>query len=204
MVQPGEGSDAVLRASTARHLPVARAAVLALIGLGGSVVRADLADSLCDATQSTADTCVILGSPVLGASAQLTFTKPNVRVRGGLHAIFVGNCSGAPGTACVADPECAPGVCVRQAALGLVAAGRFTLDAGAQLDAIGRAAPGDTIGPPGGTISVGAQDVDLAGTISVASIGRANVDAGKAGEIVVNATGAVTLASTAKLDASTS
>src|SRR4029077_1169250 len=83
-------------------------------------------------------------------------------------------------------------------------AGRFTLDAGAQVDAVGRAAPGDVTGPPGGMISVTAQDVDLAGTISVAAIGRPGVPAGRAGEIVVNATGAVTLASTAQVDASTS
>ena len=204
MVQPGDGSHATPRAPRS----VTRTAVLALVGLGGSLIstaaRADLADSLCDSTQSTADTCVIVGSPVLGADAQLTFTKPNVRVRGALHAIFVGSCSATPATACVADAGCSPGTCVRQAALALLVAGRFTLDAGALVDAVGRAAPGDVTGPPGGMISVTAQDVDLAGTISVAAIGRPGVPAGRAGEIVVNATGAVTLASTVQVDASTS
>src|SRR5262249_35847509 len=157
-----------------------------------------------DPTQSTADTCMIVGSPVLGPGAQLSFTKPNVRVRGALHAIFVGSCSASPGTACVADAGCATGTCARQAALALVVAGRFTLDAGARVAAVGGGGPGDMTGPPGGPISVTAQNVDLAGTISVQSIGRPGVTAGRAGQIVVNASGAVTLASTAALDASTS
>jgi len=201
-------------ASAAGHHLMARMRtplrVLALLGLSGSLAatncEAQLADALCDPTQSSGDTCVIVGSPAVPANAQLTFTAPNVRVQGSLHALLVGRCSLAPGTTCAADPDCAPGSCVRTATLALVVAGHFSLDAGARVDAIGRAAPGDAVGPAGGTITVTARDVDVAGTISVETIGRSSpaVPAGRAGEIVVNATGAVTLASTAQLDASTS
>src|SRR5438552_5103259 len=206
MVEPSDGSQAMPGASAAGHHLMARMRtplrVLALLGLSGSLAvtncEAQLADALCDPTQWSGDTCVIVGSPAVPANAQLTFTAPNVRVRGSLHAPFVGHCSLAPGTACAADPDCAPGTCVRTATLALVVAGHFSLDAGAQVDAIGRAAPGDAVGPAGGTITVTARDVDLAGTISVETIGRSSpaVPAGRAGEIVVNATGAVTLAST--------
>src|SRR5439155_25141602 len=100
-------------------------------------------------------------------NAQLTFTAPSVRVRGSLHALFVGRCSLAPGTTCATDPDCAPGSCVRTATLALAVAGHFSLDAGAQVDAIGRAAPGDAVGPPGGTITVTVRDADVASTVIV-------------------------------------
>ena len=72
-------------ASAAGHHLMARMRtplrVLALLGLSGSLAatncEAQLADALCDPTQWSGDTCVIVGSPALPANAQLTFTAPS-------------------------------------------------------------------------------------------------------------------------------
>src|SRR4029077_16299305 len=57
------------------------------------------------------------------------------------------------------------------ALLTLPVAGLLTLDASAKITAPGRAVAGDTIGPDGGTITLAAHDVSLAGAGGVSGEG---------------------------------
>ena len=66
--------------------------LLALLALAGRVA-AQTGDSLCDARQSTVDTCVIAADATLPDGGVLTFTKPNLRVRSNLT---FGHCAPDP------------------------------------------------------------------------------------------------------------
>src|SRR5439155_16570167 len=177
--------------------------LLALLALAGRAA-AQTGDSLCE---STADTCVIAADQTLPDGSMLTFTAPNVRVRSTLTVGFTARCAPDPATACASDADCAPPArCLRTAQLTIEVAGLLTLDASAKIIARGLAAAGDTIGPDGGTITLSAHDVNLAGSIRVPAEaqGTLGVPAGHAGRIAIDADGTVMLAPTAFLDASTS
>ncbi len=161
-------------------------------------------DRLCDATQSTADTCVITGAFPFPDMTVLTFTKPSVDLRGSLTITTSGVCSLAPATACASDADCvAPARCARPKHVMFNVAGTFTIEAHAAVVARGEAAATDTIGPDGGTITIAAHDVTVAGTLDVSAVGVTGIPAGRGGQIVVHAAGSVTLAATARLDGST-
>src|SRR5438552_3680117 len=174
--------------------------LLALLALA-SRADAQTGDSLCDARQSTADTCVIAADQTLPDGGVLTFTKPNVRVRSNLT---FGHCAPDPTTACASDADCAPPARCLRTAETIQVAGQLSVDAGGKITARGKAAAGDTIGPDGGAITLSAHDVSLAGTVGVSADGTTGVPAGHAGRIGIDADGTVTLAASAFLDASTS
>ncbi|TMA55623.1 MAG: hypothetical protein E6J75_11525, partial [Deltaproteobacteria bacterium] len=128
-------------------------------------------------------------------------------MRSTLTVGFTARCAPDPATACASDADCAPPArCLRTAQLTIEVAGLLTLDASAKIIARGLAAAGDTIGPDGGTITLSAHDVNLAGSIRVPAEaqGTLGVPAGHAGRIAIDADGTVMLAPTAFLDASTS
>src|SRR5207253_797085 len=151
--------------------------LLALLALAGRAA-AQTGDSLCDARQSTADTCVIAADQTLPDGSVLTFTKPNVRVRSNLT---FGRCAPDPATACASDADCAPPARCLRTAETIQVAGLLSLDAGAKITARGKAAAGDAIGPDGGAITLSARDVSIAGTVGVSAEGTTGVPAGHAG-----------------------
>src|SRR5256885_9413240 len=150
--------------------------LLALLALAGRAA-AQTGDSLCDARQSTADTCVIAADQTLPDGSVLTFTKPNVRVRSNLT---FGRCAPDPATACASDADCAPPARCLRTAETIQVAGLLSGDAGGKTRAGGRAAAGDTIGPDGGAITLSAHDVSLADMVGVSADGAPGVPAGHA------------------------
>ena len=194
---------ATSRGARARRA-LATAGLLVLVAPAGRAA-AQTGDFLCDSRQSTPDTCVIARNFPIPDGSVLTFTAPNVRVRRTLTTVFTARCAAGPPAPCASDAQCAaPARCLRTARLTMQVARRLTLDSSEKITARGRAVPGDTIGPDGGAITLSALDVSLGGTVGVSAEGTTGVPAGHAGAIVIDADGTVTLASTARLDASTS
>src|SRR5215470_4225656 len=151
---------------------------------------ADTGDFLCDATQSTADTCVIVGTSTVPDQSVLRFEKPNVRVRGRVLVQFTGRCELDSTIACASDADCAAaGSCERTAEMTLVVGGLLTVELHGEISARGQAVAGDTIGPDGGNITLDTHDLSLAGVVSVTALGFNGIPAGHAGGIVVNADG---------------
>ena len=168
-------------------------------------VSAQSGDPLCDAQQSTADTCVIAADSTIPDGSVLTFTAPNVRVRSTLTVAFTARCSPDPATPCASDADCtAPARCLRTKQLSIQVPGLLTLDPGAKIFARGLAVTGDLVGPDGGAVTLEAHDVSLAGMVSVSAGGPSSIPAGRAGTIAIDADGTVTLAPSAWLDAATS
>src|SRR3989442_10124825 len=113
--------------------------LLTLLALAGRA-EAQTGDSLCDAPQSTVDTCVIAADQTLPDGSVLTFTKPNLRVRSNLTTAFTARCAPGSATACASDADCTPPArCVRTAQLTIQVAGLLTLDGGAKVTARGKA-----------------------------------------------------------------
>ncbi len=178
---------------------------LFLVALGAHAA-AQTGDFLCDAAQSTVDTCVIASDATVPDGSALTFTAPNVHLRSKLTVAATARCSPDPPTPCVSDFDCtAPARCLRTKQLSLEAAGLLTIDPTGKIIANGVAVNGtmpDVIGPDGGSVTLVAHDMTLGGTVDVTTGGTTSIPAGHAGTIVIDADGSVT--STGSLDASTS
>src|SRR5690349_20970792 len=102
----------------------ALALLLSLCGAGGAAAQSG--DQYCDPHQSTADTCVIVGTFTVPDASVLTFTLPNVDLRGTFTVQFAGACTLEPNGPCASDADCAAsGPCQRT--------GRITLQAAAAL-----------------------------------------------------------------------
>src|SRR5439155_15414377 len=158
----------------------ARAAVIGmLVGLAsGGVAIAQTGDALCDARQSTAETCIIVDAFTVPDETALTFTAANVALRGSIAVTSGGTCSLAPGGSCTADADCtAPARCDRPLRVTLQVAGTLTVDG--RIVAHGQAVSGDRVGPAGGTITIEAADVMVAGTIDASAAGTTGVPAGR-------------------------
>src|SRR6185436_16949961 len=109
---------------------------------------AETGDFLCDAVQSTADTCVIVGTWLVPADPVLRFAKPNARVRHFLPAAVTGTCADALAEPCTSDAGCtAPARCTRTGGVAMEVAGTLSLDSDAEITARGEAVSGDTLGP---------------------------------------------------------
>jgi len=184
---------------------VPRAAVLGiLLALGAAPARAQSSgDALCG-TKSTPDACVISGNFTVTDGSTLTFSRPNVVVRGTLTVAFAGVCSLEPATSCVSDAKCtAPARCLRTGRITIQAAGTLGVDTTGQILARSQGIVGDVVGPDGGSITLVAHDVSVAGTLGVSAEAPAGVTAGRGGTIVLQAEGAATVAPSGRLDAST-
>src|SRR5262249_60106651 len=88
------------------------------------------------------------------------------------------------------------------ARLGLQVTQALTVENHGVLGAIGLASTQDVIGPGGGTITIAARDVAIAGRIDVSALSATGIPAGPGGHIELDADGSVVLAPTAALDAS--
>src|SRR5206468_448726 len=130
----------------------------------------------------------------------LTFSAPNVELRGTLTVQFAGVCALEPGGPCVSDADCgASGPCQRTGRITLQAAAALAIDTRARILARGEPLAGDALGPDGGTISLAARDVTIAGLLAASAEATTSVPAGRGGRIAVTADGSVTLASSATL-----
>src|SRR6059036_457607 len=86
----------------------ARAAAIGiLVGLlWGGIATAQTGDGLCDARQSTAETCVVLGTFTVPDDSVLSFTAPNVVIHGSITVSSSGTCSLVPAGPCASDADC--------------------------------------------------------------------------------------------------
>jgi cysteine-rich repeat protein len=187
--------------------PSPRAALalpLVILSLFASFASAvESGDFMCDARESTADTCVITALFVVADGTVLRFTRDHVRVRGSISTELAGRCEAAPETACSSDAGCTPSRCLRTGALVLEVRGTLDIAGSGQLLARGQAVAGDERGPNGGSITLGAHMLALTGTINTSAASIAGVPAGNGGHIVLAVTDAVTIETSARLDAST-
>src|SRR5262249_8102410 len=172
-----------------RPMIVPRAALLGiLLALGAAPARAQSSgDTLCG-SKSTPDTCIISGNFTVMDGSILTFSRPNVVVRGTLTVAFAGVCSLEPASACVSDAKCtAPGRCLRTGRVSIQAAGTLGVDTTGQILARSQGIVGDVVGPDGGSITLVGHDVSVAGTLGASAEAPAGVTAGRGGGIVLQA-----------------
>src|SRR6185295_3481876 len=187
-------------------MPHRRASGLSFLILliASSAAAVESGDFMCDARDSTLDTCAIAGNFVVPDGTVLRFTRNNVRLRGTITTAFAGQCTTDPPAACASDTDCgATARCRRTAVLRIEVRAVFEIAARAAIVARGQAVAGDASGPNGGSITVVARSLSMAGTIDVSTGGIAGVSAGDGGRIVVTVAESVTLAAVALLDAST-
>src|ERR1043166_7649412 len=143
--------------------------VLYLVEVGAAA--AQTGDAYCGA-QSTADTCVIVGTFTIPDDSLLTFSLPNVDVRGTLAVQFAGVCALEPGGPCTSDADCgASGPCQRTGRITLQAVAALTLGSRARILARGEPGTGDVLGPDGGTITLVARALTLARSLLASAEG---------------------------------
>jgi cysteine-rich repeat protein len=187
-----------------KHPHRAFALSLLVLLLASSAAAVESGDFMCDARDSTLDTCVIAGSFVIPDGTVLRFTRNNVRVRGSVVTGFTGRCTTDPPAACVSDIDCGmPARCLRTGVLRIEVRALLEIAARAQIVARGQAIDDDAAGPNGGSITVVARSLSMAGTFDASAAGIPGVRAGDGGRIVITVEESVTLAALARLDAST-
>jgi hypothetical protein len=177
-----------------------RPAVLAALALVARLALAETGDVLCG-PESTPDTCVIGNALLPPDGPVLRFARPDVIVRGRLLA--EPRCSSEPARPCSKDTDCAPASCLRTATIAFEVGGLLAVELPAEISARSTAVLGEEMGPDGGRIALSAGEVRIEGMLNVRADGLSGVPAGRAGSIAIDASGAVTLTSTARLDAST-
>jgi len=166
---------------------------------------AETGDFLCDAAQSTLLTCVIVGTKSVPDGSVLRFGRPSVRIGGTITVAPAARCALSEQTSCASDQDCGPlAPCLRPRRIEIVADDVLTVDRQRGILARGDVVTGDSVGADGGSVTLVAAAVDIAGFVDVSAAGRSGVKAGAGGTLVINATRAVTVRTTARLDASTS
>jgi cysteine-rich repeat protein len=180
-------------------------AAAASLALPRDSVGVENGDILCDVAQSTLLTCVIVGTKTVADETSLHFSRRNVRIDGTITVTPAGRCALSDQTSCVSDQDCgALAPCLRPRRLEIVVADVLTVDRQGRILARGDAVTGDLTGSDGGSVTLVAGTVDIAGILDVSAAGRPGVKAGAGGTLVINATGSVAARTTARLDASTS
>ena len=179
--------------------------VLSCLLPGIRTAGAETGDVLCDAAQSTLLTCVIVGTKTVPDGSTLRFDRPNVRIGGTISVAPAPRCALAEETTCASDQDCAElAPCLRPRRIEIIVDEVLTVDRQGRILARGDAVAGDVNGSAGGSVTLVAGAVDIAGTLDVSAAGRPGVKAGAGGRLAIDAAGPVTVRTTARLDASTS
>ena len=174
---------------------MAGVALLAAATLAGA---AETGDGFCDPKVSTSETCVVTKVVTVADQTVLRFTTRNVELRGSIR--FMPHCADDPATLCSADAQCP---CVRMGAFTVQVTGLLTVAFGAKILDQGQATAHDAVGPDGGTITIVAGSLTVAGMVSATALGASGVPAGHGGHVIVAADANVKVTGTGAIDAST-